>query len=791
MLLRNILLILIIFIHYSISFSISQPPFKVTQLDYPSPGYLIMDSYLPGYVYLTDNSGQPVYIKSLSDEDSIFNLKMQSDGLLSFYSEKNKKFYIIDTSFTKVDSFECFGGYETDFNQFDLLPNGNVIIVGKDIRTVDMSQIVSGGKKDAIVVGNIIQEIDSGKKLVFEWDTFDHYNYTDIANDDDLKSQTIDFSRINGVSYDTDGNLIVSASGLDEITKINRGSGEIIWRMGGTKCKNNQYNFLNDDIDGFFGFSNQHSLTKLSNGDLLMFDNGNLRPKPFSRAVEYQIDENNKTIKKVWNYRIFPDIFSGNSGSVQRLEGGNTVIGWGDNIGKLTMSEVREDGSTAMEINDFISNSVFRNIIKMAAKTLICKSQGSYDFNDSLNYTGIVMSLNSVSDTGIISVERHYYKPHNISFGNGLQMDVYPNRWVVSNHGMNEISGVMKFDLRKINGINPAKAIIYARAIEGKGEFYPLTTAITSDSFFLETGIIGFGEFILCSEPKIGIPSLNYPGKDSQNIETNVIFSWIPLINADAYHFQLAKDSEFNIILVDSSGINVANIICNNLEYNTKYFWRVKALSDTNQGEWSEIWNFTTTQRKVLDPPNLKSPYYDSTGVPVNGYLRWAPVLGAKYYNIELSLNNNFDSIILSRTRLNATFIYYNGLENNTKYYWHVNAMNDITIGSWSDIWKFTTVNPSSVSLTNGYNDFVKLTDNNGTLQFRFNNDKTDYVFVTITDITGRIITTLKNNNSEPGENIIMFDSRYISDGIYFYDLICNDKIYHGKFIINSNQILN
>lgn len=58
--------------------------------------------------------------------------------------------------------------------------------------------------------------------------------------------------------------------------------------------------------DGFEWSTGQHSLNWLGNGRLLLFDNGlarNLNNKPtYSRAVEYQIDEENRTIQQIWQY---------------------------------------------------------------------------------------------------------------------------------------------------------------------------------------------------------------------------------------------------------------------------------------------------------------------------------------------------------------------------------------------------------------------------------------------------------------------------------------------------------
>jgi hypothetical protein len=71
----------------------------------------------------------------------------------------------------------------------------------------------------------------------------------------------------------------------------------------------------------------QHSPVELDNGNILVFDNGNLRPgvtSPHSRAVEF--DPRSQTV--VWEYTdpMRPYFFSPYMGSAERLENGNTFI---------------------------------------------------------------------------------------------------------------------------------------------------------------------------------------------------------------------------------------------------------------------------------------------------------------------------------------------------------------------------------------------------------------------------------------------------------------------------------
>ena len=80
-----------------------------------------------------------------------------------------------------------------------LLPNGHALVFGSEVRTMDMSALVPGGKTAASVTGDVLQEIDANNRLVFEWHTFDHIPITNSFYD--LTQQTIDYAHMNAVSH--------------------------------------------------------------------------------------------------------------------------------------------------------------------------------------------------------------------------------------------------------------------------------------------------------------------------------------------------------------------------------------------------------------------------------------------------------------------------------------------------------------------------------------------------------------------------------------------------------------
>jgi hypothetical protein len=154
---------------------------------------------------------------------------------------------------------------------------------------------------------------------------------------------------MNAISIDDDGDILLSSRLLSEITKINRQTGEIIWRMTGIPgSANNDFQFINDPLNGF---RNQHSIRALGNGHYTLFDNGNLHNPRVSRAVEYHIDTLQMTATLVWEFQNdLNNHYSHYMGNAQRLPNGNTLINWA--IGNVLpiATEVRPNGDKAFEM---------------------------------------------------------------------------------------------------------------------------------------------------------------------------------------------------------------------------------------------------------------------------------------------------------------------------------------------------------------------------------------------------------------------------------------------------------
>ena len=287
---------------------------------------------VPSYLMILNNDGTPFWYKHLDGIGLDFKLQ-PATGELTYYDTSGACFFAMDAHYAVVDSFRCGNGYTTDSHDLVLLPNGHAVLMSYDPEVVDLSAV--GGYPNAIVIGLILQELDADRNVVFQWRSWDHFQVTDMVFHP-IAAPVVDYVHGNSIDVDADGNFILSSRHMNEVTKISRSTGEILWRMGG---KNNQFTFSNDPIP----FSHQHDVKLLSTGHLTMFDNGNFRVPQYSRAIEYAIDETQKAATLVWEKRLTPDVFGVAFGTVQRFENGNTLVGWGATTPTLT--ELDPDGN--------------------------------------------------------------------------------------------------------------------------------------------------------------------------------------------------------------------------------------------------------------------------------------------------------------------------------------------------------------------------------------------------------------------------------------------------------------
>jgi hypothetical protein len=297
------------------------------------------------YLIILDKFATPVFYRKAPG--NIYDFKKLSNGKLSYYANYNSIYawLILDEMYKQIDSYTIGNGYTyTDWHEFQLLPNGHAFVMAYDPQLVDMSQLVPGGNPEAVVTGWVVQELDPDRNVVFQWRSWDHYAITDAHEHVDLTAAVIDAIHGNAIEVVSESELLLSPRNLNEITKIDRNTGEIIWRLGGN---NNMFDFIDDEL----GFSMQHDCRMMDNGNLSLFDNGTYHPDPkFSSTIEYELNETNFTATLIHRYRNTPDAFGTIMGNGQQLENGNIITGWGSS-GFPALTEFNPEGEMLAEIS--------------------------------------------------------------------------------------------------------------------------------------------------------------------------------------------------------------------------------------------------------------------------------------------------------------------------------------------------------------------------------------------------------------------------------------------------------
>ena len=309
-------------------------------------------------VKIIDPSITEIYSQNLGMKG--WDFKVNYNNKISYFDRSSKGWFIMDSLQNEIDSIYCLNGYTADNHDFLALANGNYVLFAYDDQPYAMDTVVAGGDPNAMVEGLIIQELDANHNLVFEWKSWDHFHVTDNAYMSPWTGANLPFIHANAIDIDFDGHFLVSCRGLDEITKIHRTTGEVIWRWGGTQ---NEFTFVND-----YPFTHQHSIRSLGNNRYILYDNGNYSAQytgtiNISRAVEYELDTNLMEATKVWEF-VHPDsLYTPSIGGVQRLPNGNTLIDFGNlqwlNIGSI-VTEVDANNQIVFQLEYANGGNLYR-----------------------------------------------------------------------------------------------------------------------------------------------------------------------------------------------------------------------------------------------------------------------------------------------------------------------------------------------------------------------------------------------------------------------------------------------
>jgi len=134
-------------------------------------------------------------------------------------------------------------------------------------------------------------------------------------------------------------------------------------------------------------------------------------------------------------------------------------------------------------------------------------------------------------------------------------------------------------------------------------------------------------------------PILESPQAGASGVPINPIFQWSTIAGADSYELMVSTIATFDnpsILKTDSYALPTNAWQCNiSLNYNTTYYWKVRAISANTCSAWSAVSAFTTESAPSLesDPPAESSPPPQST---TPGWLDWLMPMGGVMFLVFL-----------------------------------------------------------------------------------------------------------------------------------------------------------
>jgi hypothetical protein len=306
-----------------------------------APGYIFIAPKWGGQMIL-DDRGQVVWFRPLArTQVPARDFKAQNYRGEPVLTWEEGEYVIADSSYREITRVRAGNGYKEDHHEFLITSQDTALITIYDRVPRDLSSV--GGPEDSKVVDGIVQEVDiETGEVLFEWHSLDHIGleetYVKPLKDSE---KPLDYFHLNSIDVDHDNNLLICARNTSGIYKIDRKSGEVIWRLSGQKS------------DFEMGPGTQtayhHDARRQPDGTITIFDNGDTvfddRDVPTvveeSRGIVLELDEEEMVATLVREYTHPDKQFAHAGGNMQVLPNGNVFIGWGR---ALVFSEFSRDG---------------------------------------------------------------------------------------------------------------------------------------------------------------------------------------------------------------------------------------------------------------------------------------------------------------------------------------------------------------------------------------------------------------------------------------------------------------
>jgi hypothetical protein len=230
---------------------------------------------------------------------------------------------VMDEDYQTVTRVRAGNGFQADLHDFQLAPNQVAYLTVYNLMRCDLTPV--DGPRNGTIVDTSVQALDVKTGLVrWEWHSLDHVgvgeSHAPVPSKD--KPTPWDYFHLNSIDPEPGGALLVSGRSTWAAYQLQQGSGQIQWRLGGTRSS---FAMAPGSETAW-----QHDARMQPDGTVTFFDDGsNPRIHYQSRSVRVALDfaHRRATLARVYTH---PDALMADSqGNSQTLAGESVVIGWG------------------------------------------------------------------------------------------------------------------------------------------------------------------------------------------------------------------------------------------------------------------------------------------------------------------------------------------------------------------------------------------------------------------------------------------------------------------------------
>jgi hypothetical protein len=287
-------------------------------------------------------------------------VKLLDDGTL-VYLRNETLYHVTELGETLLEIPAADLGLPSLHHEIMVLPNGNYLALS--LAFEDHTYPTLGPQH---VAGDVIVEFTREGEVVWTWDAFDHMDPQRLREtpealpiiDPATGEESLDWTHANGLIYEeADDTVIISLRHQDWIMRIDRATGDILWRLG--------YEGDFTLADGDRWFYHPHSPEWQEDGSLVLYDNGIVTvetppPGVRSRAVRFEVDETAMTADLVWEDDEEP-FFAPIAGDADRMPSGHLLV-----LDSSIVSNINPDNPLEFDIH-----SVLREVDETASPTRV------------------------------------------------------------------------------------------------------------------------------------------------------------------------------------------------------------------------------------------------------------------------------------------------------------------------------------------------------------------------------------------------------------------------------------